>query len=222
MADSNRRANRERFIDWYGKISRIDNCLVLAGKNLVNVNPVMSGILLLRCQYALKAAAGLALAGQTVEAFVMMRSVLEYAAYGLAIFDQPALETVFTNRHVSEADMNAMKSKFRISEVKAVIRRYDARLGDVVDELYERSISFGGHPNPHATFSSMQLETEDGTTAVTQWAMTGDETVLAHALRSVAQVGLAALFIFQHAFKAKFELLGIRTEIDALRGEGGL
>jgi len=32
----------------------------------------------------------------------------------------------------------------------------------------------------------------------------------------------AVLYIFQHAFKPKFELLGIRTGIDALRNEGGL
>jgi len=39
------------------------------------------------------------------------------------------------------------------------------------------------------------------------------------AMKSTAQVGLTALFIFQHIFKAKFEPLGIREEIDRLRGE---
>jgi hypothetical protein len=33
------------------------------------------------------------------------------------------------------------------------------------------------------------------------------------------QVGLAALFIFQHVFKAKFELLGIKAEMNRLRCE---
>jgi hypothetical protein len=44
-----------------------------------------------------------------VEAFVMMHSCLEYAGYALAIFKDPALETVFTNRHVSQPDMTAQK-----------------------------------------------------------------------------------------------------------------
>jgi len=38
-------------------------------------------------------------------------------------------------------------------------------------------------------------------------------------MKNVAQVGLTALFIFQHIFKAKFELLGIREEMDKLRSE---
>jgi len=38
-------------------------------------------------------------------------------------------------------------------------------------------------------------------------------------MKSVAQVGLAALFIFQHVFKAKFELLGIKAEMNRLRRE---
>jgi hypothetical protein len=41
----------------------------------------MAGVLFLRCQYTYKAAAGMALSGQVVETFVMMRSCLEYAGY---------------------------------------------------------------------------------------------------------------------------------------------
>ena len=36
-------------------------------------------------------------------------------------------------------------------------------------------------------------------------------------MKSVAQVGLTALFIFRHLSHAKFELLGIRAEMDRLR-----
>jgi hypothetical protein len=39
---------------------------------------------------------------------------------------------------------------------------------------------------------------------------------------STGQVGLTALCIFQHVFKAKFELLGIRQEIDAIKDTGML
>jgi hypothetical protein len=62
------------------------------------------------------------------------------------------------------------------------------------------------------------MEFEPDSTIFT-WAMTTDIKVLLHAMKSAAQVGLTALFIFQHIFKAKFELLGIRAEMDALRQE---
>lgn len=222
MADRNRRANREKYAYWYGKIARIDAALVLAGKNLSHGKPVMVGPLLNRCQYALKTATGLALAGQVVECFVLLRSALEYAAYGLTIFEQPALEEIFVNRHMSPADAAAMKSKFKISEVRTSIGRHDADLAKTFDEFYQRSIDFGGHPNPHGTFSAMQMEERDGQTVITTWAMTGDQKAMEHALKSTAQVGLTVLYIFQHAFKAKFELLGIRAEIEAIRNSGHL
>ena len=53
----------------------------------------------------------------------------------------------------------------------------------------------------------------------TALALSADKQVLLHAMKSTAQVGLTALFIFQHIFKAKFELLGIREEMDKLRSE---
>ena len=40
------------------------------------------------------------------------------------------------------------------------------------------------------------------------------------ALKCTARVGLTALCVLQHVFKEKFELLGIRQEIDALKASG--
>ena len=82
---SAQQANRAIFADWYDIIERIDRCFVRVGENLINPKPVMTGNLLLRCKYAFRTAAGMALAGQIVEAFVMQRSVLEYAGYCLVI-----------------------------------------------------------------------------------------------------------------------------------------
>ncbi len=156
----------------------------------------------------------MALSGQAAESFVMMRSCLEYAGYALAIFNEPGLENVFTNRHVSSADMQAQKQSFRISEIKKVIEAFDPKLADLFQIFYDRSIDFGGHPNPHATFSTMEVLSDSSFTAL---ALVTDPDILQHAMKSVAQVGLTALFIFQHIFYAKFELLGIRAEMDRLR-----
>ena len=86
---ANQKANIANFPIPYDLLRRVDNCLATAGKNLINPKPVLAGLMLLRCQYAYKAAAGMALSGQAVEAFVMMRSCLEHAGYALAIFQDP-------------------------------------------------------------------------------------------------------------------------------------
>lgn len=222
MVHSNQQANRVNFAPAYETILRIDAALLKAGKNLVNPQPVMAGILLLRCQYAYKAAAGMALAGQVVETFAMMRSALEYAGYALVIFENRTLEEVFINRHQGEAEMKTQKEKFRISEVRAAIARFDQKLSENFDTFYQRTIDFGGHPNPHATFSAMLMDERNGEAGITAVALSVDPKVIAHALKSVAQTGLTVLYILQHIFAPKFELLGIRAEIDALRNQGGL
>jgi hypothetical protein len=85
------------------------------GKNLINPKPVLAGVMLLRCQYTYKAAAVMALSGQVVEAFVMMRSCLEYAGYALTIFKNPMLQKVFMARHFSAEGTSAQKSTFQVS-----------------------------------------------------------------------------------------------------------
>jgi hypothetical protein len=218
--NSNQKVNHARFPKPVQVMTRVNDCFSLAGKNLRNPEPVISGVLFLRAQYAYKSAVGMALSGQIVEAFVMMRSCLEYSGYALVIFADPSLQEVFTNRHIDDASMKAQKEKFTIREVKNVIGAFDGKLLELFQIFYDRTIDFGGHPNPHAVFSAMKLEEEGSDHAIQTISLGTDATVLLHAMKSTAQVGLAALFIFQHIFKAKFEILGIRAELDALRNAG--
>jgi hypothetical protein len=212
----NQQGNREKFSAQYDLIRRVNDCLSDAGKNLVNPKPALIGVLFLRSQYAYKTAAGMALSGQAVETFVMMRSCLEYAGYALAMFANPTLEEVFASRHIDDAGMKEQKEKFQIGAIRNVISGFDPKLAEVFHDLYNRAIDFGGHPNPHAAFSMTELEPNN---SIFTFAMTNESKVLLHAMKSTAQVGLTALFIFQHIFKAKFELLGIRARMDALRRE---
>jgi hypothetical protein len=218
VAASNRKANARRFPDAYNITRRVNICLSTAGKHLINPQPVTAGLLFLRCQYAYKTAVGLALAGQVCESFVMMRSCLEYAGCAIMIFQNPALETTFTNRHAADGGLLEHRKTFHVGSMKQAISAYDTALTANFDLFYQRSIDFGAHPNPHATFSSMEMTSEqEAQRSFTALAMVTDADVVLHALKSVAQVGLTVLFIFQHIFTAKFELLGIRQEMNALR-----
>jgi hypothetical protein len=222
MLYSNQQANRVNFAQWYAIVENIDDCFVRAAKNLTNPQPVMTAVLLLRCQYAFKTAAGMALAGQIVEVFTMLRSVLEYAGYCLTIHERPALESVFISRHIGASEMKAQKEAFKIAAVRTAVGRYDAKLAELFDDLYQRSIDFGGHPNPHGSFSALVFDERGDQTGMTTLAISSDPKNLAHALKSTAQVGLTALHILQHVFKAKFELLGIRQDMDVLKKTGML
>src|SRR5262249_32613675 len=139
--------------------------------------------------------------------------------YALAIFQDPTLQTVFMARHASPEGMSAQKNEFRISKIRSIIASFDTRLAEVFQTFYERSVDFGGHPNPHSIMSAIQMPESPVDQSFTALALSTDKQVLLHAMKSAAQVGLTALFIFQHIFTPKFELLGIREEMDKLRSE---
>jgi hypothetical protein len=159
----------------------------------------------------------MALAGQVVEAFVMMRSCLEYAGCALVMFADPTLEDVFFSRHVDDAGRNAQKQKFQIREIRAIIATFDNKLAEIFKTFYDRAIDMGGHPNPFAVCNTVQMASSGSGHTFRTLALSKDETTLRHAMKSIAQVGLTVLFIFQHIFKAKFELLGLRAELDSMR-----
>ena len=96
------------------------------------------------------------------------------------IFNKPELEAIFTNRHVSAADIHAQKEAFRISEIGNVIELFDSQLAKIFNELYQRSIDFGGHPNPRGTFSAMRIE-NSGSPILSMTAFMTDPPILQHA-----------------------------------------
>ena len=125
----NQQGNRERLAEPYRLIQRVNECFVIIGKNLVDPKPLLAGLLFLRSQYAYKAAAGMALAGQVVEAFAMMRLCLEYAGYAITIFaTAPSAQEIFLNRHVDDDSMKAQKEEFKISNIRATIDDFDPAL----------------------------------------------------------------------------------------------
>jgi len=223
----NQQGNQERFPENYGLIRRVDKCFVDVSTHLAHAKPVLTGPMFLRSHYAYKTAASMTLAGQVPESFVMMRSCLEYAGYALAIFADPGIanapsrEEMFVNRHVDAASMKAQKEEFKIVKIAQMIAGHDQKLGNIFQFLYQRSIDYGGHPNPHGMLTAMNIDKEgDNLSSITTLALTVEPLPLQFAMKSAAQVGLTSLYIFQQMFEAKFELLGVRAKMDALRRAG--
>lgn len=213
VAHGNQPLNRIRFPDEYSLLARVNACFVAAvGPALVDPKPMMVGVLFLRSQYAYKTAAGHALGGQPVEAFVMMRSCLEYAGYAAAMFADPTLESVFLSRHFDEPSKKLQKAKFQISGIREVLAGFDPRIAEKYQTLYDRTIDFGGHPNPNAAIGTMSIEANN----ILTLAITADEQMLKHAMISTRQMGFTSLLIFYHVFKAHFGSSGVSAEMEEL------
>lgn len=201
----------------YRLLDRIDASFLKIGTNLLNPKDAMGPLFLFRSHAAYRAACGAAMAGQVAETFVLLRSCLEYAGYGLRINHNPALGPVWLNRHESDAAIREMKKQFSYRAIRDEIQSCDGRLGQIFDDLYQRTIDFGGHPNERAMMSSMKITEGDGRTSLLQLYLHPGDMPMQHAMKSTAQAGATSLHLFQWAFKERFELLGIRAELEELR-----
>jgi len=202
-------------------LERIDGAFMRIGSHLLNPTDQLTPFFLYRSHSALRAASACAMAGQTVETFVLLRSCLEFAAYVLQIDKVPGARQKWLDRHKDVASRKAATNAFRTDNLRPTIARCDARLGKLFDTFYQRSIEYGAHPNEQAIMGSLQLKEGTGRIEVLQIYLHEDGAALRAAVKGTAEIGLCALFILQHVsvFTARFELLGLKEELQSLRTE---
>jgi hypothetical protein len=206
---TNQKTNRVLFAHWYKIIELVDDCFVRASKASTAHEHLVVDLLRDRSHFAFKAAAGMALAGQVVEVFPILRSVLEHAGYALAIHETPTLKGVFANRHDGAAELAASKREFTIKAVREAIARHDTKLAQLYADFYQRTIDFGGHPNPIGIYSSTDFSSRNGRNTMKTSALSDDPLLIESSLKSTAQVGLAALHVLEKAFTERFRTFGI-------------
>jgi hypothetical protein len=199
------------------KLISIDGQFFLVSKDWLNPQSEISAFLLLRCHGAFRAASGLAMSGQLVEAYALCRSMLEYAAYAVHVYRNPASGMIWLNRHKDDAAMRAQKKEFLLTNVWASVRAANLHACQRAEELYQFTIDFGGHPNERAVTGSMKMVDEPGKRAMLAILQHGDGVELDLALKRVAQCGMVSLEMLQIVFNARFELLGINAAMLVLR-----
>jgi hypothetical protein len=200
-------------------LERIDSAFLRVGSNLLNPKDHLTPFFLFRSHSAFRAACACAMGGQTVETFVLLRSCLEFAAYALQIDQAQAARQRWLDRMKDDASRKAASNAFRTANLRPTTAGCDAKLGKLFDTFYQRCIEHGAHPNEHAVMGSLELQEREGGTEVRQIYLHKDGAALRAAVKGTAEIGLCALFILQHvsAFTARFELLGVKQELQGLR-----
>lgn len=216
-------AHRNRFATFANKnaiferLQRIDASFMRVAKDWLNPSDITTPHLFLRSHAAFRAACEHAMAGQVAEVFPLLRSCLEFAGYALHIHLNPGFDELWLRRHDDEAAMKAVKNEFTIFNVRNSIEGANRHAANVFNELYQRTIDFGGHPNERAITGNMRMLKQPGRTEFQQVYLHDDSLMLDHGLRTTAQTGVCALEILQDVFKARFEILGVRAELLELR-----
>lgn len=201
----------------YQRLSHIDECFTRIGGEWINPPNLVTPLLFFRCHAAFRATCEHAMSGQIIDTFVSIRNLIETAGYALHIYRNPGMDEIWLRRHDDEASMKAAKSEFKIANVRKSIRAANRNGEDVFRMLYERSIDFGGHPNERAITGSMSLVEEESRSNYQLLLLQGDGLPLDHALKSAAQAGVCALDILGDVFSARYELLGVRERMPALK-----
>jgi hypothetical protein len=203
----------------FALLVRIDNSFLRIGENLVNPPDILGATLLLRSHSAFRAACRLATSGQAPDAFPVLRACLEYALYALHINTTPPLGEVWIRRHDDEDAKRRVRREFQHVTVMETLRARDAILHPIIEQLYDRAIDFGAHPNERAITGSMTLQEQPDRVVIQQIYLHGDSLSLDHVIKTSAQIGLGSLCILRHIFRERFDILGLRDVIDQLRRE---
>lgn len=195
----------------------IDSCFQQVKGGWINPKPLIPTFFMHRAHSAYRAALGAAMAGQAFEVFPLLRSCLECSAYGLHVGQNDDLAETWLRRHDDASAKNRMITRFSSKEFRNTIRVHSAKMEKIFDELYERTIDFGGHPNERAFFSNMAREENEDRVEFQMVLLHGDGRPLEHALKSTGQVGLWALHAFQLLYPERFMLLGVSERLEEFR-----
>jgi hypothetical protein len=201
----------------YNVLREIDDCFDVAARNLSQPKDILAAILLVRSHSAYRAACTTATAGQLPESSVLRRSSLEYAGYALHISRHPGLGETWLCRHDDAASLRAARNEFSAASIEKTVTEVEAKLGEIYKELYQRTIDFGGHPNERGVSSNMKLEESADKKEFLQIYLHADELYILGYFEEVARVGFCCLHIFQHIFKERFSILGLKDRLFALR-----
>ena len=199
------------------KIIEIDGIFLRVIPVGINPRDLTVGLLMHRAHSAYRAAASCAFAGQSAELFPLLRLMLEQGGYAILINRKPELEEVWQNRHESGAARNKVPRKFKVSNIKETIASSNPGLNGIFCTLYDRTIDFGAHPNELSVTGGLTIEKKENQTDLNLIYLHSDGLVLDHSLRTLAQVGVCVLLIFQEIFREQFELLGVSSELLKLR-----
>lgn len=198
-------------------VQRVDELLGRIASNLIEPQNALVALMLIRSHAAYRAAALVAASGMPTDAYPQIRSVIETAGYALVIHRQPELGETWLRRNDGAAEKQAVRRAFTPSTIKVALENVDPGLLRVFDTLYEHSIDFGAHPNEKSLTANLSMTEVGNTKHYRVQSLHGNTIFATDALKNTARAGLFALFAFQHTMVAKFELLGVKDEMNSLR-----
>jgi hypothetical protein len=180
--------------------------------NMSAASQIVPALLFMRSFTSYRAAVMLATCLST-DAYPLLRSCLENAGYANLISTETSLSEGWLRRDENEVSKTLVRNKFKQSMVRNAIKASDERLSQIYQDLYERCIDFGAHPNEKAVTTNIVRESLNSKT-LQFTLLAGDSISLDHALRTTAQVGICSLKLMGLVFKKSYEGNGYAKRVN--------
>ncbi|MBG1233693.1 hypothetical protein [Aestuariivirga litoralis] len=121
------------------------------------------------------------------------------------------------NREDGPKERKEFRDTFTHGALRKAIRKAAPKLADIFEQLYERAIDYGAHPNIGGFTLNTRMDRSADRVDFLKIYLHGDRHELDFAIRSCAQIGIWNLGIFQIIYPEKFLILGIKDELEKLR-----
>lgn len=144
------------------------------------------------------------------DGFPLQRSCLENAGYAKLISQDTDLARIWLQR---DEDPRKVRSTFTNGRVREAIEKDDKQVAAIYQQLYERSVDFGAHPNEKGVLGNVVPGSID-TGNLQFFLLGGDSNTLKLGLKSCGQTGICSLRIFNHIFREQFAKVGFNEKIE--------
>jgi hypothetical protein len=159
--------------------------------DLIRGNPNLLVVPLLLANYALAyymSAIDVVLSGQLPACYSLLRMCLESIIYAYTTMNKRELSMVWLRRDGTPEEQKRFKEKFQITHFIDALPDSGAAPREALRRLYNRVISYGGHPNQKGALSIARLEHGEERFGVGVMLLSEGPPLVA-ALNSTAEVG---------------------------------
>lgn len=184
----------------------------------INPRPFYPMGFMLRAHSAFRAGVCAVMSGQLFESQALLRLCLEHAAYGFYIGADAARMERWLRRGDSDENRTIVRREFHNDRIREYIEAAAPVMREQFDRLYSQLIEFGAHPNEMGYSLNTTMERNDaGDTSIQTIYLQADGIQLDMGLKATGQIGLWALHLMQLLYRERFELLGIRSDLEDVR-----
>ena len=182
--------------------------------NLPNSQVLWPAIFMMRAHSGYRTACQLAMSGQITESVPVLRSCLEYSLYALHMNKDKAALEAWNKQYGNYSPSKPISRIFCTRNLKNTLKKFDLKLSPVINDLYQLTINFGGHPNKMAIDLNLTFTQDDKNHKIKAKLLHGDPAIIELGMAFTTEVGFACLLIFKNIFPTIFKDHGVNVTVE--------